>query len=174
MIRDLLLIFRTPLLLLGLLLILNGGLFIGLVRPSLERVYGHQETLQSLQARTRALHTEERSRGSVLTSRVEIEKYTASFPPRTGLLSLTNRIQTLARQLNLKIPAIDYRPDTKENILTHVTIAMGVEGPYSEIRRFIYELEKLRRTLAIDKLSLRGRPTEGKIQLALELSAYFR
>lgn len=178
MIRESLLpLFRSRLVLLGALLVVNAGLFLGVLRPAASQSSTRQDTLRHLQARVYALRQEEHAQRSVLVSWRQAEAYAAGFPDRGRLLALADRIQRAGAQLALKIPSIDYRPDAKqvdEAPLSRITIALRVEGPYGAVRRFIYELETLRRYVVVDKLSLRGRPTEGRVQLALELSAYVR
>ncbi len=177
MIRDLLPIFRRRLVALGVLALVNVGLFVAVLRPAAEWRSDRAAALARLDARLRALDAEERTRAAVATSRSQADAYEAGFPPRTEILAVTNRIQRVAEQFAVTVPAIDYRPATKgaeESPLTRVAIVMSVEGPYREVRRFIYEMEQLRRYLVIEKVSLRGRPGAGKIQLALELAAYFR
>lgn len=177
MTRDLLPVFWRRLVAIGVLAVANVALFAAALQPVAERRFSRDVVLARLEARLRALDAEERARTAVVVSWRQAEAYAAGFPARAELLAVTNRIQRAAEQLDVRVPAIDYRPaakGTEESPLTRVAIAMSVEGPYREVRRFIYEMERQRRYLVIEKVSLRGRPGEGKIQLALELAAYFR
>jgi len=58
--------------------------------------------------------------------------------------------------------------------LTKVTVQMGVEGPYEKIRRFVYELEGMRRFLVIERLSLRDLKTASALQVQVQLAMYLR
>lgn len=177
MTRELLAVFRRRLVALGLLVFVNLGLFAAGLRPAVEGALDRDAGLARLEARLRALEAEERAAAAALASRREAEAYLAGFPPRSELLAVTTRIQQAAEQLAVTVPAIDARPASKgagESPLARVTIVMSVEGPYGEVRRFLYEMERLGRHLVIEKVSLRGRPGEDRIRLALELAAYFR
>jgi hypothetical protein len=51
---------------------------------------------------------------------------------------------------------------------------MGVEGPYEKIRRFVYELESMRRFLVIERLSLRDLKAASALQVQVQLAMYLR
>jgi len=80
-----------------------------------------------------------------------------------------------ATSAHLKVGGIDYKPTDVpgEGVLT-LGIAMGLEGGYADLRRFISELEGMRGRLAITHLAATGRPGEGRVSARLNLTAYFR
>jgi hypothetical protein len=51
---------------------------------------------------------------------------------------------------------------------------MGVEGTYEKLRRFVYELEGMRRFLVIERLALREQKGASALQVQLQLAMYLR
>jgi hypothetical protein len=51
---------------------------------------------------------------------------------------------------------------------------MGVEGAYNNIRRFVYELEGMRRFLVVERLSLRDVKAASALQVQVQLAMYLR
>ena len=70
---------------------------------------------------------------------------------------------------------MDYRAsEAKEAALTKVTVQMGVEGPYETIRRYLYELEGMRRFLVIERLTLKDLKGTATLQVQLQLAMYLQ
>ncbi len=177
MIRDYVPILRGRLVLAVLLLVANVLAFAAGLLPAADRVLNRDARLARLEARRDALELAERTRRIQAESRKQVEAFVASFPPRAEILAVTDRIQAVAAEFDVTVPAVEYRPDarpTEEAPLTRVTIAMNVEGPYRELRRLLHALERQRNHLVIERAALRKRSGESGVQLALELSAYFR
>jgi hypothetical protein len=85
------------------------------------------------------------------------------------------RLTKLARSHALQVPDVDYRPtQAKEAGLTRVTVQLGVEGPYETIRRYLYELEGMRRFLVIERLTLRELKGTANLQVQLQLAMYLQ
>jgi len=75
----------------------------------------------------------------------------------------------------VNIPTVDYSPsEVKEAGLTKVTISMAVEGTYGKIRRYLYELEAMRRHLVIERMTLTDPRGTSELQVRLQLSVYVR
>jgi hypothetical protein len=58
--------------------------------------------------------------------------------------------------------------------LTKITVALTAEGNYGKIRRYLYELEGMRRHLVIERLSLQDPKGTSELQVNLELAVYVR
>jgi Tfp pilus assembly protein PilO len=105
----------------------------------------------------------------------EVEEFSQGFPRRAELVALMGRLTKLAQSHALQVPSVDYRPsEMKDAALTKVTVQMGVEGPYETIRRFLYELEGMRRFLVIEQLTLRDLKGTATLQVQLQLAMYLR
>lgn len=81
-----------------------------------------------------------------------------------------------AEELDLLIESASYQPSpVKDSGIVEVKVSMPVTGAYSDIKRFVYDLETSPRLFIIETLSL-GSTTggEGDISLRLVLAAYYK
>lgn len=157
------------------LLVANGLVFAFLVLPAREERQEQEQQLLDLQRRIRALQREGESSAVLLTAFREVEEFGQGFPSRSDLMGVIGRLTKLARSLGVEIPAVEYRPSqVKEAGLTKVAVAMAVEGPYGKIRRYLYELEAMRRHLVIERLALRDPTGASALQVQLQVAVYVR
>ena len=155
------------------LLLANGLVFALLVLPARDQRREQEQQLLDLQRRIRTLQREGESSEGLLTAFREVEAFGRGFPRRAELVGLIGRLTKLARSLAVEIPAVDYRPSQlKEAGLTKVTVTMAVDGPYDKIRRYLYELEGMRRHLVIEQMSLRDSRGASALQVQLQLAVY--
>jgi Tfp pilus assembly protein PilO len=157
------------------LLAANGLALVLLVLPARSQRSREENQLLDLQRRIRTLQREAQTGESMLTAFREVEEFGQGYPPQTELVPLIGRLIKLAGSLALEIPGVDYRPAAvKEVGLIKVTVSMGVEGNYGKIRRFLYDLESMRRQLVIESLSLADPRGISNLQVRLQLSLYFQ
>jgi Tfp pilus assembly protein PilO len=155
------------------LLLANGLVFVSLVLPARDQRREQERQLLDLQRRIRTLQREGESSEVLLTAFREVEEFGQGFPRRAELVGLIGRLTKLARSLAVEIPTVDYRPSQiKEAGLTKVTVVMGVDGAYGKIRRYLYELEGMRRHLVIEQVSLRESKGTSGMQVQLQLAVY--
>jgi len=146
-----------------------------LVIPARTQRAQEENQLLDLQRRIRSVQREAQSGEGFLTAFREVEEFAQGYPPQEDLVPLIGRLTKLARSLALEVPSVDYRPAVvKEVGLTKVTVAMGIEGSYGKIRRFLYDLETMRRQLVIESLSLTDPKGISDLQVRLQLALYFR
>jgi len=161
-------------LLLG-LAVANVLAFVLLVLPARSQRGQQENQLLDLQRRIRGLQHETQSGALQLTAFREVEAFAQGYPPQEDLVPLMGRLTKLAQSLALEVPSVDYRPTpVKETGLVKVTISMSVEGTYGKIRRFLYDLESMRRELMIESLSLKGVKGTSGLQVQLQLAVYIR
>lgn len=157
------------------LLAANALTFFLLLLPAWEAHRNLERRIRDLERNVQSLQREGRSSDTLLTAMREAEEFLQGFPPRAELVGLKARLTRLAGSLALHVPDIDYRPsELKEAGLTKVTVQMGVEGSYDKIRRFLYELEGMRRFLVVERLSLRDLKGTATLQVQLQLAMYLR
>jgi Tfp pilus assembly protein PilO len=149
--------------------------FVLLVLPARSQRGQQENQLLDLQRRIRGLQLETQSGALQLTAFREVEEFAQGYPPQADLVPLIGRLTKLARSLDLNVPSVDYRPTPiKETGLIKVTISMGVDGTYGKIRRFLYDLETMRRELVIESLSLKDLRGTSDLQVQLQLAVYIR
>ena len=157
------------------LLVANGLAFLFLVLPARDQRLEQEQQLLDLQRRIRGLQGDGESGEVVLAAFREVEEFAQGFPPRANLVGLIGRLTRLGRSVAVSIPTVDYRPsEIKDAGLTKVTLTMAVEGTYNKIRRYLYELEAMRRYLVIERVTLTDPKGTSELQVQLQLSVYVR
>lgn len=156
------------------LLLLNVAFFSFAVLPARRTVRAHAATLEALQVRIRSLRLEQRDQNLVASALKGMEHFRSRIPPQGAILQMIRRITDQARRLNLHIPSVKYQPgEVPEEELVKLTVQMDVEGRYSAIRRFLYEVEGLQDPLLIEKLVLTSQREVDRLTLRLQMAAYF-
>ena len=157
------------------LLLTNAVVLVVLFLPARETQLQLEGRIRDLERNVRNLQREGRTSDTVLAAMRETEEFSQGFPRRTELVDLMGRLTKLANSLALKVPNTDYQPsEIKGTGLTKVTVQMGVDGPYEKIRRFVYELEGMRRFLVIERLSLRDLKAASALQVQVQVAMYLR
>ncbi len=157
------------------LVVANGVVLLLLVLPARTQRLEQEQQLLDLQRRIRSLQREGESGQVILTALREVEEFAQGFPRRADLMGLIGRLTRLARSLAVDVPTVEYRPsDLKEAGLTKITITMAVEGSYPKIRRYLYELEAMRRHLVIERVQLKDPKGTSGLQLQMQLAVYVR
>jgi Tfp pilus assembly protein PilO len=157
------------------LLAANGLIFAFLVLPAREERQEQEQQLLDLQRRVRTLQREGESSEVVLVAFREVEEFARGFPPRADLVGLIGQLTKLGRSVAVNIPTVDYKPsEIKEADLTKVTVVMAVDGTYGKIRRYLHELEAMRRHLVIERLLLRDPKGTSQLEVQLQLAVYVR
>jgi len=146
-----------------------------LLLPAWEQRTELEAQVRSLGQTMRGLQRETRSSETQLSAFREVEEFSQGYPRRTDLVRLMGRLTKLAQSLSLQVPDVNYAPsEMKEASLTKLVVTMGVEGTYGKIRRYLYELEGMRRFLVIERLSLRDSKGTSDVQVQLQLALYLR
>ena len=157
------------------LLVANGLVFAFLVLPAREQRPAQEQQLLDLQRRIRTLQREGESKEAALAAFREVDEFGRGFPSRTAVMGVIGQLPRLARSLGVDAPTVDYKPsEVKDASLMKLTVTMTVEGTYGKIRRYLYELEAMRRNLVIERLSLRDPKGTSDLQVQLQLAAYFQ
>ena len=146
-----------------------------LLLPAWEQRTELEAQVRDLEQTMRSLQRETRSSETQLSAFREVEEFSQGYPRRTDLVGLMGRLTKLAQSLSLQVPDVTYTPsEMKEASLTKLVVTMGVEGTYGKIRRYLYELEGMRRFLVIERLSLRDSKGTSDVQVQLQLALYLR
>lgn len=158
----------------ALLLLLNAAAIPALDLPLRRRVLAREEALYTLQGELRSLRQATGRAEATRHLEGDISRLRERFPPRREVVALVRDLSGRATSAHLKVGGIDYKPtEVAEEGLLKLGIAMGLEGSYADLRRFLAELEGMRGRLAITHLAATGRPGEGQVSARLNLTAYF-
>ena len=157
------------------LVLANALALVLLLLPAWEQHTELEAQVRDLEQTMRGLQRETRSSETQLSAFREVEEFSQGYPRRTDLVGLMGRLTKLAQSLSLQVPDVNYPPsEMKEASLTKLVVTMGVEGTYGKIRRYLYELEGMRRFLVIERLSLRDSKGTSDVQVQLQLALYLR
>lgn len=157
------------------LVLANALALVLLLLPAWEQRTELEAQVRDLEQTMRSLQRETRSSETQLSAFREVEEFSQGYPRRTDLVGLMGRLTKLAQSLSLQVPDVTYTPsEMKEVSLTKLVVTMGVEGTYGKIRRYLYELEGMRRFLVIERLSLRDSKGTSDVQVQLQLALYLR
>jgi Tfp pilus assembly protein PilO len=146
-----------------------------LLLPAREQRAELEAQVRDLDRTVRGLQRETRSSESLLAGFREVSEFSQGYPRRADLVGVISQLTKLAKSLSVEVPEVNYQPsELKEIGLTRVAVSMGIEGTYGKIRRFLYELEGVRRFLVIERLSLNDPKGPSDLQVRLQLALYLR
>lgn len=105
----------------------------------------------------------------------DVERFKKRLPQEKKLTRILGGIFSVAKKNGLVVPTGEYEALTsKETDISRYTITIPVEGRYSQIKKFIYDVETLRYPLAIEDVTLTSsRALDGNIGLKVRVSVYF-
>ena len=157
------------------LVLANALALVLLLLPAWEQRTELEAQVRDLEQTMRSLQRETRSSETQLSAFREVEEFSQGYPRRADLVGLMGRLTKLAQSLSLQVPDVNYTPsEMKEASLTKLVVTMGVEGTYGKIRRYLYELEGMRRFLVIERLSLQDSKGTSDVQVQVQLALYLR
>lgn len=156
------------------LLLLNVAFFLVATVPGRRTARAHAATVQDLESRLRSLRDEERQQQILESLMKRMDQFRTRIPPHGAIIQMVRRITDEARKLDLAVPSVNYRPaELTEGPLVKLTVQMEVQGKYTAVRRFLYEVEGLQESLVVQKLVLTSRQGMDRLSLRLEMGAYF-
>lgn len=96
------------------------------------------------------------------------------LPPQSKLTSLIQDLHKLAKKEGLIIKSASYSPAKgKEQDILSNSISFPLTGTYRQIRKFIYNVEKMKYPISIDDLSI-SKSWGRNVSLSIKLSCYFQ
>lgn len=119
---------------------------------------------------------QDRGRGfDYARTKEDVEKFKKRLPGEKKLTRVIGDILSAAKKNGLVILTGDYGAETSREIdISKYTITFPVEGRYPQIKKFIYDVEALRYSLAIEDLTLTSsKALDGSIGLKIRVSVYF-
>ena len=97
----------------------------------------------------------------------------SGIPAQKDMPLLVKELVQMARRLNLAVDTINYDiPRRESGELAMLSFSFPVEGSYSNIKRFIYDVETSGRLIGIQDLNLES--DKGKVKLQMKLMIYVR
>ena len=158
----------------GALLALNLAFFGLAIVPARQALRVHAAAFQDLHARMGSLRREQREQELLASLLKGMEQFRSRIPPQGAIPAMIRRVTDQARRLQLHVPSVKYQPgDVSEEELVKLSVQMEVEGRYGAVRRFLYEVEGLQDPMMIERVALTSQRGIDRLNLRLEMAAYF-
>lgn len=158
----------------GALLALNLAFFGLAIVPARQALRVHAAAFQDLHARMGSLRREQREQELLASLLKGMEQFRNRIPPQGAIPAMIRRVTDQARRLQLHVPSVKYQPgDVSEEELVKLSVQMEVEGRYGAVRRFLYEVEGLQDPMMVERLVLTSQRGIDRLNLRLEMAAYF-
>jgi Tfp pilus assembly protein PilO len=174
---------RTFVVVLGVALAVNGGVYASFVYPLATRVADADNRASRADRALREARREFDAARGVATSKERAEAEIRTFygevlPANLGAahrLTYLNLAQ-LARQSNLRVVRRTAgEGHDRGSMLDHLRIALVLEGQYDDIRSFVHRLETAPDFVIVDDIALdQARDAQTSLLLAIQLSTYYR
>jgi Tfp pilus assembly protein PilO len=175
---------RRPLIILGVLLALNAGVYGAVVVPLSRSVATVEDRNREARRALQAARAEYEREASTLKGQEMMGKDLARFYGDVLPQSWSDarrmtylRVQQIARESKLEFEQFKSEPKQEEGSeLTRVNIEFVLRGAYDAVRSFIHTLDTSPEFVVIDDIGLaeEGAESGGVLVLTLQLSTYLR
>lgn len=160
----------VPVILVTIVLVLDIGIYVAAVRPSLQTLERHDTAWKAERDRIARYKNYQQAHGDVTT-------LSGRATARADLPAVVTMLASLAKKRGLKIPAVNYQPERVDlNDFQKVALTFSLAGPYADVRRFLNDLERSSPFLAVESLALtRARDEKGaELEIQVKVAAYLR
>ena len=166
----------------GVLLLLNLGVYLAVIRPLSGRVNSVTERTQIAETELAQAKLAQRRAAAALTGKSEAAReldifyrqvLPADLPAARHLF--WPRLVTMARQSGIAWSSDNVELITeRDSQLTQLAVEMELTGRYSGVRNFLHRLERAPEFIVIDRVTLEESPGEDALSLKVELSTLYR
>jgi Tfp pilus assembly protein PilO len=161
--------------------LLNVAILLLVVYPFSNKVAGGQEAAAQAAAELAAARREHTAARATVTGKAQADAELQKFyrdvlpPDLSGARSITYLyLHQLAQQTNLRsVSGQAEVTQERESHLEKLTLTVGLTGEYTNIRRFIHQLETAPEFLVLEDVMLGQQPERG-ISLRAKVSTYYR
>jgi Tfp pilus assembly protein PilO len=156
------------------LVLLLSRLYVNLFQaPELAR----QQTEWSKRREVAANVAAQQNRGTIYTSGLaDLQRFRERVYPKQHFARYIGEVYDAATRNGLELTAISYKPSfIKEERLIQYSFSLAVSGTYSQVKRYLRDLEQMTNFTAIDSVSLSSQnPLEETVHLSLQITSLFR
>jgi len=148
------------------LLAINAVLYGALVVPASSRLAAGEERCSELRKRhaVAVIYTKQKP---------SFSGFMAGIPAQKDMPLLVKDLVTTARRLHLSVSSVKYDiPKRTNRELTLLAFSFPAEGHYSDVKRFIYDVETSDRLVGIQDIKMDSE--KGVVKLEMKLLTYVR
>ncbi|MDD5772851.1 MAG: type 4a pilus biogenesis protein PilO [bacterium] len=111
---------------------------------------------------------------SISNIKSDLDKFDLILPRHEEITRLIQELPNIAEKTGVKVSGVKYQPFVKDEGYNRLSFSLPVEGKYSNIRKFIYELETMRKIIWIERLAIRtSYSVREELTIQLTMSTYF-
>lgn len=104
----------------------------------------------------------------------DLQGFDLMLPRHQEITGLIRELPKMAKKTGVKVSGVKYQPFVKEEGYNRLSFSLPVGGKYSNIRRFIYEMETMRKIIWIERLAIRSSSsTSEELSIQLTMETYF-
>lgn len=104
----------------------------------------------------------------------DLQGFDLMLPRHQEITGLIRELPKMAKKTGVKVSGVKYQPFVKEEGYNRLSFSLPVEGRYSNIRRFIYEIETMRKIIWIERLAIKSSSsTSEELSIQLTMATYF-
>jgi Tfp pilus assembly protein PilO len=163
-------------------LIVNAALYVLIVRPLSLRVQtGQEQAGEATRELVNARRLDDSAKGTVTGKKQadeELLKFYRDVLPGdfSGARRMLLHVEQLATKANLTRSNAHFKPEPPtKGSLRKLTMTVNLSGEYSDIRKFIHELETAQEFLVLESVAvMQGQEGERKLNVTAEVATYYR
>ncbi len=162
-------------LLLGVMLLVNGGFYLLKTKPAQAMASGLETRLQDNRRAIMAKQAEYRLYASFGHGKEQLDSFKKMLPAKSDYTGIIKDIFKMAREDGVESNSISVeKRQVAHGDIDQIVFSMPVSGSYRNVRKLIYDMENSSLFLTIDRLGFNGSRKTGDISVTLGLSAYVR
>ncbi len=166
---------QTLALLLGVMLLLNGGFYLLKTKPASDKASSLQTTLQANRRAILKKQARYRLYASFGRGKAQLESFKKMLPAKSDYTVIIKDIFKMAREDGVDSNSISVeKRQVAHGDIDQIVFSMPVSGSYRDVRKLIYDMENSSLFFTIDQLGFNGSSKTGDISVTLGLSTYVR
>lgn len=161
--------------LLGVMLLVNGGFYLLKTKPSQAMASSLEKTLQDNRRAIMAKQAQYRLYASFGRGKEQLESFKKMLPTKSDYTGIIRDIFRMARKDGVKSDSITVeKRQVAHGDIDQIVFSLPVSGSYRDVRKLVYDMENSALFLTIDHLNFNGAGKTGDISVTLGLSVYLR
>lgn len=176
LIRELWRAHRPGVIIVGMLLLGNIGLAVGLQNFLVPAVDAREQLLIRRQAELRSGGDSEAPALIYAQGEKDLAEFNKQIPPYREFTGLIKELHAMAADAGLDLTQISYSRKEEKDALLRYTLGFNLAGKYADLKKFAHLMEQSPRLMLIEQISLQGggRDETSEVRLQLTVATFFR
>ncbi len=167
---------RPGVIVIGVLLLVNVGLAVGLQKFLVPAVDEREQLLIRRQAEIRSDGGSDVPALVYAQGEKDLAEFAKKIPPHREFTGLISELHRLAADAGLELTQISYSRKEEKDALLRYNLGFNLAGKYADIKKFVHLVEQSPRLMLIEQISLHGggREEMSEVRLQLNVATFFR